>query len=72
MFYFAYNKCVLVYNNCDQCIGSSFEASANEDLACAVCASRIIPAGGSGQVEFCLAWDMPVIQFAHGVRKYYR
>ncbi len=57
---------------CINLLGSTFEASANEDVACAVCASRCIPPGGSGSVDFCLAWDMPVIQFGHGVRKYYR
>lgn len=41
-------------------------------MACAVCALRTIQPGSSGSVDFCLAWDMPVIQFGHGIRKYYR
>ena len=33
------------------------------ELACAVCAQCNVGANSSTQVEFCLTWDMPEIQF---------
>ncbi|KAK7116158.1 non-lysosomal glucosylceramidase-like isoform X2 [Littorina saxatilis] len=43
-----------------------------QELAAAVCASTKVKAKAHGQLDFCLAWDMPVIQFKAAENKYSR
>lgn len=43
-----------------------------QEIAAAVCASTRIPKGSSRQLEFCLAWDMPLVHFGGGENKYAR
>ena len=43
-----------------------------QEIATAVCASTTVKAGGTGQLDFSLAWDMPVVQFKAGENKYSR
>lgn len=42
------------------------------EIATAVCASTIVAVGSKGQLDFCLAWDMPVVHFKAAENKYTR
>ncbi|XP_076443638.1 non-lysosomal glucosylceramidase-like isoform X2 [Babylonia areolata] len=57
-------------------LGSSTEAtpkaSKGQEVATAVCASTTVKCGSSGHLDFCLAWDMPVVQFKAAENKYSR
>nr|KAG5708585.1 hypothetical protein BaRGS_033006 [Batillaria attramentaria] len=64
-----------LYNN--GCLGSSTaeetpKTAKGQEIASAVCASTKVPAGSRGQLDFCLAWDMPVVQFKAAENKYTR
>ncbi|PVD19748.1 hypothetical protein C0Q70_20239 [Pomacea canaliculata] len=68
-----------IWNNlCNNgCLGSSQaeetpKTSAGQEIAVAVCAGRHIAPGTCGQLDFCLAWDMPVVQFSAAENKYTR
>lgn len=58
-----------VWNNLQNngCLGTSAEptppTSEGQELAVAVCASTTIKSKSQSQLDFCLAWDMAVVQF---------
>ncbi|XP_044300731.1 non-lysosomal glucosylceramidase [Varanus komodoensis] len=43
-----------------------------EACAAAVCATRVVPAGGHGTLELGLAWDMPRIRFGSREKEHHR
>ena len=49
-------------------------ASRPEQTLCAAVAAttKIAPKGGTGKMEFALAWDMPIIHFGNKNKNHYR
>ncbi len=43
-----------------------------DEVACAVCAQCTVEASSHGNMEFALAWHMPVIQFGSKAHKHCR
>lgn len=43
-----------------------------EELGVGVCARAVVLPMGSGQLEFSLVWDMPVIHFGANEQEYLR
>lgn len=43
-----------------------------QSICAAVAATTKIPKHGTGKLEFCLAWDMPVVHFGSNRKKHYR
>ena len=43
-----------------------------QELACMVCAKTTVESGRKTEIEHCLAWDMPRINFHLNQRSYYR
>ncbi|XP_041367827.1 non-lysosomal glucosylceramidase-like [Gigantopelta aegis] len=51
---------------------NSAKTKKGKEIATAVCAKCTVKPHGKGQLDFCLAWDMPVILFAAREQKYAR
>ncbi|KAL8601229.1 hypothetical protein ACOMHN_003035 [Nucella lapillus] len=43
-----------------------------QEVAAAVCATTVVGRGATGQLDLCLAWDMPLVRFKAGQNTYSR
>lgn len=55
-----------------RCITINFGIEKGQQLGVAVSSQKLVPAAGSADYEFSLAWDMPKIHFGKAEKNYYR